>query len=210
MTFFERVPVPAEIHEEDVPGGAVHAFEGRKLEVPAQLLGRYTEDSTRLALRGVQARSQIEALAQEKSPEELTELREKLAALIREAQMALDKIAATSALAGTLAHLVPEAPTEQSVSPEDFAEHPDIAEKTLEGVVEVGGRNTAHKELVMEAESALVEIRNQKRLKKLSLKLAQRIIRIGLDAFTYGIGGAVIDTAMDIAQAFKHRNEVAA
>ena len=212
MTFFERMPVPA--HEEESGGEAKHTFEARTLEAPARLLERYTGDSTLLALKGVQARAQIESLAGDKSPEEVAQLREKLSALIREAQITLDKLASTTALSSTLTELAEgqePATNPLGITEEDLATNPELAQKILEGVVVVGEsterNDLASKSLATEAQTVLKEMRIQKHAGKIALTVAERIFKIVLDANTFGFGGAAYDTIKDLVHAFKTRNK---
>jgi hypothetical protein len=147
----------------------------------------------------------------------MAELREKLAALIREAQMTLDTLAATSALAGTLAELAPgqEKPTDPlGITAEDIAENPELAQKILEGVAVVGAATAADdlasKSLATEAQGVLKDMHIKKHAGKIALTIAERVFKIVLDANTFGFGGAAYDTIKDVVRAFKQRSKAAA
>lgn len=223
MSALERIP-ESNIHSVDTEqehalsvaanDNEAHGVRPEKTNVE-HLLNLHRKNETLLVHKGLSARGQIETLAAGKRPEDIAELREKLSEVIREAQIALDKLAATTALTTTLAELAEQKEGEAPpLTSEDIANNPVLAEELLEGVVEVGERapdtDLMQHSLAAEARETLKELKPEGVNKtKLALTVAERVLKIILDAHTFGLGGAVYDTLKDIAVQFKTRRQYA-
>lgn len=154
-------------------------------------------------------------LAAISSPEleaETTELMNRLQSVIKEAQETLKKLAGTTALATTLSELVPKQTVESAEAPnitaETLIENPALAEQLLEGVVAVGETSKKddllHISLANEATVLLKETKNEKKKgnHKLALSVAEKVLKVVLDANTFGFGGAAYETIKECTKAY--------
>ncbi|MBP7741541.1 MAG: hypothetical protein KA104_02530 [Candidatus Pacebacteria bacterium] len=167
-----------------------------------------------LVLKALKAQEAVR-LAATSSPEreaETTELMNRLQEVIKEAQETLKKLAGTTALSSTLSELVPnERPgTEESssITADTLVENPALAEQLLEGIVAVG--ETSKKEdllnhsLANEASELLKETKKEKKKgnHKLALSVAEKVLKVVLDANTFGFGGAAYEAIKECTKAY--------
>ncbi len=184
-----------------------------------RVLASHSTHSTALMKKGLDARGVLDGVATEnpEKAEDIAVLRQRLSDIIRDAQETLEKLAATTALSSTLAELAPGESKEgrSPIDAETIAKNPELAEKLLEGVVEVGERADENDyldhSLASDAKEVLKEVKAKRGKKyKIAAAVAERIFKIVLDANTFGLGGAVYDTIKDILAAFKERQAKAA
>lgn len=186
---------------------------------PENFLARKETADATLVLGALKTQEAIRAAANA-SPEreaETAELMNRLQTVIQEAQETLKKLAGTTALSTTLTRLVPQEGIQQdsSLTKEKLIEDPALAESLLEGVVTIS-EHSDNQSLATEARELLQETKKEKKQgkHKLALSVAEKVLKVVLDANTFGFGGAAYETIKECTKAYidhrKHPQEQAA
>ena len=202
----------------------MNAFEGATpleseevlASTPENFLARKETADATLVLGALKTQEAIRAAANA-SPEreaETAELMNRLQSVIQEAQETLKKLAGTTALSTTLSGLAsPErAGTEEApgstITADMLANNPQLTEDLLEGVITVGENSNKedllHHSLANEAKELLQETKKEKKQgkHKLALSVAEKVLKVVLDANTFGFGGAAYEAIKECTKAY--------
>lgn len=202
----------------------MNAFEGATpleseevlASTPENFLARKETADATLVLGALKTQEAIRA-AVSASPEreaETAELTNRLQSVIQEAQETLKKLAGTTALSTTLSGLTArkresaEEESDSTITAVALADNPQLTEDLLEGVITVGENSDKedllHQSLANEARELLQETKKEKKQgkHKLALSVAEKVLKVVLDANTFGFGGAAYEAIKECTKAY--------